>query len=219
MKKYKNIMLVTLLLTVIIVSCKKSSTPKDYSASIKDKTWWGVITYTGKEAEYYSVHFNANNTLLWSQFSGDYTGKWVINDKELTMTFDVSNAEIKADISDDDKLLNIIDNTGAFEMNTGQLIINPNIPLDNTEWKGKIITGTPYLVNMSFRPPLKVDIQISYTYTNNSYTRSASGAVIRADIKQVGSSGSSLFFGVIISAGEMKGSEKKSNNQWQATKQ
>ena len=178
-----------------------------------------MFTYTGKDAEYYSIQFNADNTLVWSQFSGDYTGKWVVNGKELTMTFDVSKAEIKAGIRDDDKLLNITDNTGNFEMNTGQLIANPNIPLDNTEWKGKIITGTPYLVNMSFRPPLKVDIQISYTYTNNSYKRSASGAVIRADIKPVGTGASTYFFGIMISATEMMGSEKNANNQWKATKQ
>jgi hypothetical protein len=64
MKKHINIVLVTVLLMSFITGCKKNNTasPKDYAASIKDKTWWGQLTYTGKTQEYYSVHFNADNT-------------------------------------------------------------------------------------------------------------------------------------------------------------
>ena len=218
MKKYVNTILAILFYAPLLLSCKKDST-KDYTASIAGKTWWGVFTYTGKDAEYYSIHFNADNTLLWSQFSGDYTGRWVVNGAALTMSFDVSKAEIKASISDDDKLLNITDKTGNSVINYCELIANPNIPVDNTVWKGKIVTGAPYLVEMSFRPAFKIDLQIGYTYTNNTYTRSASGAVIRADIKPVGSGAGTTFFGVIISGSEMKGCDKISNNQWEATKQ
>lgn len=220
MKKYTNIILVTVFLMDFISACKKNNiaSPGDNNSSVKEKTWWGVFTSTGKDAEYYSVHFNADNTLLWSQFSGDYTGQWAISGKGLIMVLDESKAEIKAVIGDDGKLLNITDNTGNFEINTGQLIANANMPLDNTEWKGKMVTGLPYIVELSFRPPLKADIQLGNSYTNNTYTRSASGAVIRAYIKPVGSGPATLFFGIIISGTEMTGSDKNSNNQWQVTR-
>jgi hypothetical protein len=222
MKKYLRIILVIIFYTALVISCKKDSA-KNYTAAVAEKTWWGVFTYTGKDAEYYSVHFNANNTLVWSQFSGDNTGKWVVNGNELTMTFDISKAEIKATISDDNKLLNITDKTGNSVINTCEPIANPNIPLDNTEWKGKMVTGLPYIIEMSFRPPLKLDLQSGsssgYSYTNNTYIRSPSGPVIRAEIKPVSNGPNTRFFGVIISATEMMGSDKNASNQWKATKQ
>ena len=132
MKKYVSTMLVILLLTVTIFSCKKSNGPKDYNASIKDKTWWGEFAYTGQDAEYYSVHFNVDNSLTWTQWSGDYPGQWTLNGKQLTITFTGNSVEINADISDDDKLMNISDNTANSEINSGQLIVNPKISLDNT---------------------------------------------------------------------------------------
>jgi hypothetical protein len=232
MKKYLSITLFTILLVSFVTGCKKtnSATPKDYTPSIKDKTWWGMFTYTGKDAEYYSVHFNADNTLLWSQFSGDFTGQWAINGQELTMTFDVSKAAIKAGISDDDKLLNITDNTGNFEINAGQLVADPNIPLDNTLWEGKpVLASGLYGYQMEFMPALKITIQEtyfippslyqSYFYPNNTYKRSASGAVIRASYNAGGAGAGSPFFGVIISGTEMRGSIKNPNNSWKATKQ
>ena len=232
MKKYISIILITVILMSFMTGCKKSNSvaPKDYTPSIKDKTWWGMFTYTGKDAEYYSVHFNADNTLLWSQFSGDFTGQWTINGKALTMTFDVSKAEIKAGISDDDKLLDIKDNTGNSEINAGQLIADPNITLDNTQWDGKpILASNLYDYLISFMPVFKVDIQEtyfyppslykSYLYPNNTYKRSASGAVIRASYNTGGAGAGSLFFAIIISGNEMRGSIKNPNNIWKATKQ
>ena len=51
MKKYSRIILVALLLMEIIVSCKKSNTlpatSKDYTASIEDRNWWGMLTNAG----------------------------------------------------------------------------------------------------------------------------------------------------------------------------
>src|SRR6266542_4422176 len=114
MKKYISTILLTL--TMVMDSCIKSDTPKDYAVSIKDKTWWGTITYTGKTTEYYSVHFDADSSLLWSQLSGDYAGKWRIANRQLTMTFTGINDVIKADITDDDKLENISDNASYYEV-------------------------------------------------------------------------------------------------------
>lgn len=221
MKNNTIIILAIILLANFVTGCKKSNdaTSKDYTLSVKDKTWWGAFTYTGKDAEYYSVHFNTGNTFIWSQFSGDYKGQWAISGKELTMIFDAGMSEIKANISDEDKLVNITEKSGSYAINTCQLIANPNIPLDNTEWKGQMVSGTPYLLDIGFRAPLKADIRLGVTYTNNIYTRSTSGAVIRTDIKPTGSGASTHFFGVIISGSEMVGSDKNSSNQWKASKQ
>jgi len=193
--------------------------PIDYSLSVKDKTWWGVFTYTDKDAEFYSVHFNTDNTFIWSQFSGDYKGQWTISGKDLSMIFDASTNEMRANIGDDDKLVNVTDNSGNSTINTCQFIANPNISLDDTEWKGQIVSGTPYLLEIGFRAPLKADIRLGYTYTNNTYTRSSSGAVIRADIMPAGAAAGTTFFGLIISESDMVGCSKNSNNQWKASKQ
>jgi hypothetical protein len=109
MKKYISIIMATLVLVGFITACKKSNSPapNDTAAYIKDKTWSGALTYTGKTTEYYGVHFNADNTLIWVQLSGEYTGHWAINGKTITMTFDAITAKIVADISVDNKLLNI----------------------------------------------------------------------------------------------------------------
>jgi hypothetical protein len=89
------------------VACKKGSDSKDYSQSIKGRAWWGTLTYSGKNPEYYTIHFNTDNSFLWSQMTDYYTGKYVLNGRQLTLTFDASGAEIKAQISADDKLLDI----------------------------------------------------------------------------------------------------------------
>jgi hypothetical protein len=91
MKKHSRILLAALLLSGILSGCKKDKTDKipgskDYSLSIADKTWWGELAYTGKAIEYYSVHFNADKTLLRSEFAGDYAGHWAISGNKLIMT-------------------------------------------------------------------------------------------------------------------------------------
>lgn len=212
-------MLAALMITVILFSCKKSSDttplPKDYTASIKNKTWWGVFTYTGKTAEYYSVHFNADNTLLWSQLSGDYAGTWVINNKSVTLKFSGSGAEIKADITDDDKFMAISDNTPSYEINNCQLITSPNISLENTIWKGSIINGTSGSMQLKFLPGFKVELKLNNTiYAPITYTRSPSGGAFRFD-----TGGGYFYFGVVTSAIELKGSGNDSQFPFQLTNQ
>jgi hypothetical protein len=211
MKKHSLIILF-LILTVFLYSCKKDNTPKDYSVFIKEKTWSGMFTYTGKKPEYYSIHFHANNNLTWSELLGDYPGQWLINGKQLVMTFPGISAEIKADISDDNKLLNFVDNTGNFEVQTGELVVNPNLPLENTVWTGTIRNAVPFQIRLL--PASKIELKVEYTTDGPyPYLRSVSGAVIRSII------GSFHFFGVVTSANEMKGSHYSYNNTWQVTKQ
>jgi hypothetical protein len=221
MKKHLNITTVILFSISILFSCKKSSTSapppavKDYAASVKDKTWLGKFAYTGKAAEYYSVHFNTDNTLTWSQSLGDYTGHWVINGKTLTITFDANTSQIKGDITDDDKLMNIVvANTNAYSVNSSQLSSNTNLPLDNTAWKGTIVIGAGQgIYQTNFLPGLQVEATIGANPAGKfAYTRSASGAIRF-------STGGAIVFGIVISATEMEGSYGSSTTNWRAIKQ
>ncbi len=213
MKRYPSLILVALVLIGILCSCKKNSTDKDYGASIKDKTWWGQLSYTGKPLEYYSVHFKADNSLLWSQLSGDYPGQWVVNGKQLTMTFPGISTTIKADISDD-RLMDISDDNAAFAIANGERVLNPTISLDNTIWKGTFLQGGSEPYQMKFMPGLKVQIKIGiYSYAPYNYTRSESGAVIKF------TSTGDIFFGVVTSGSEMKGHYAVPQFPWEVTKQ
>jgi hypothetical protein len=216
MKKYITTIFTAVIVTIFLFSCKKnSSSPKDYTASIKDKTWWGVLVYTGKTAQYYSVHFNADNTLLWSQLAGDYTGTWSINGKQVTITFSGSGIKINADISDDDQLMNIVVNTSTYKIINGQIIQNPNIPLNNTAWKGSVVSGIATNLQLSFMPGAKVELKLgNTTYPPFIYSRTPSGGAFRFD-----TGGSYYYFGVIISNNEIKGSANDSEFPFQVTKQ
>ncbi len=212
MKKYLNIIPIIAIITGILFSCKKSNddAPKDYSASIKDKTWWGELAYTGKTPEYYSVHFNTDNTLTWSQFQGDYTGHWALNNKQVTITFDGNTTQIKADISDDDNLVNITDNTGASEIKSGEITVNSTTTLDNTVWNGNTQVPTKAL-QLNFKTGLQATINLEKTPVKTyTYTKYSSNSVIRI---------STIFFGIIVSGSKMKGSIDNSVFTWQATKQ
>ncbi|HTE12994.1 MAG TPA: hypothetical protein VK645_18570 [Chitinophagaceae bacterium] len=212
MKKYFNIIVVTLLLAVTVSGCKKSESvqPKNYTLSIKDKTWWGELAYTGKTPEYYSVHFNADNTLAWSQFQGDYTGHWTLNNKQVTITFDGNSTQIKADISDDDNLVNITDNSTASEIKGGEMAANSTIALDNSVWTGNTQVPTKAL-QLNFKTGLQATINLENTPVKTyTYTKYSSNSVIRI---------STIFFGIVISGSKMKGSIDNSVFTWQATKQ
>ena len=196
----------------IISGCKKSNdvVPKDYSTSIKDKTWWGELAYTGKTPEYYSVHFNADNTLTWSQFAGDYTGHWVLDKKQLTITFDASSTKIQADISDDNNLVNISDNAASSEIKSGEMMATAIVTLDNSSWNGYTQAPTKVL-ELNFKPGLQTTINLeNSTIKTYTYTQSPSNSVIRVG---------TMFFGIVISGSKMKGSINNSVSTWQATKQ
>ena len=216
MKKYPGIIFVLLLSAGILSSCKKDSdsSSKKITESIKDKSWSGTIIYTGKPTEYYSVHFNADNTLEWAQISGKYTGHWVLNGTALTLTFDANTVEVKANISGDNRLTNITDNTSVYEITSGGLVAKPDISLENTVWKGtrtNTIAGTMLAYQMNFMTGNKVEIRIGNVLDGvYSYTREAAGAAFRT--------GKGIF-GTIISDGEMMGSDVNAAIPWEAIKQ
>ncbi len=208
MKKLISKILAVLLITVITTGCKKNAEPKDYSQSIKDKTWWGTLNYTGQSDQFYSVQFNADNSLLWNQMSGETPGHWVLDGKTLKITFSGNSVEIKAGISDDNKLINISDNTGNSEIKSGELIVNSGVPLDNSNWIGTGAGG----VQIAFEPAYKFKLFIGASpYGPYIYTRSASGAVIR--------SVSAGIFAIVISNTEMRGSFTSATNALNFVKQ
>jgi hypothetical protein len=219
MKKYISIILVTLLSMGIIDSCKKDSTSKDYTNAIKSKTWWGTLTNPGETAQYYSVYFNADNSLVWSQQSGNYTGKWTINGKQLTLDFVTPAVQVKADISDDNTLKNIVTNNSSV-VNSGKMIVNQTASLDNTVWKGLMSLGTgQQIFQLSFMIGSKVEVKVgATTFGTYPYTRSVSGVVIQFSL------GAYPYFGIISSDNEMKGHWRTSTAStdyflWQTTKQ
>jgi hypothetical protein len=221
MKKIKTFILVVVTVTGILSGCKKSSNPnkeepKDYSTSIKDKTWWGALTYTGQTAEYYCVHFNADHTLLWSQLAGDYDGQWDVSGEQLTIILTAPGVQITADISDDNKLSNFKDNTLDYEVNSADLLTNPDLALDNTTWKGTYFNGSSQQpLQFSFSPGSGITITFgSYPAETHVYTRSPSGAAIRFN-----HGGVYPFFGILTSSTLMKGSEQDSRFPWLAIKQ
>jgi hypothetical protein len=132
------------------------------------------------------------------------------------MTFISNGVEITADISDDNKLMNIQDNTGSYEINSGALIANPNLPLDNTIWKGSYFNGgAQQPVQLSFSPGSVLTATFgAYPVQVVTYTRSKSGAVIR-----YGTGGMYPFFAVITSGTEIKGCTTSSDYPLLAVKQ
>ena len=210
MKKYISIILLTFMVMSITFGCKKDNEPKDYGASIKDKKWWGTFSNAGENIQYYSVHFNADNSLVWSQLSGDYAGQWAVDGNKLTLNFTALAVKITAEISDDNKLLNIVTNS-PNKVYTGKLNENTDNLLDNTVWKQT--SNSPSLIQLSFYSGEKVELKIGpITYARNPYTRSSSGFIRFSNIEY-------MFFGVFTSANELSGSYNDAGHSWQAIRQ
>ena len=218
--KYSSMLVALLLFAATFSSCKKENTEpkaKDYAASIKDKSWWGVFTYTGETSQYYTVHFNSDNTLTWSQLSGDYAGQWVITDKTIAFTVSGINVSIKAEISNDDNLVNISDNLSTLEINNGKLFTTAKLDLEHTVWKGTGLAGggTSNIIQISFLVGFKAELKLNNTtYPPFSYQTSAYGRGFR-----IYTGGASQYFGVLITASEIKGSATASQFPFQLNKQ
>jgi hypothetical protein len=219
MANNKTIILVSLLSSIIIVSCKKDkdNPPKDFAAVIKNKTWCGQLTNPGQAAQYYSVFFNADGTLLWTQQAGNYTGTWVLDSTHLTMKFNTPIVQIKADIDDDNTLKYIVSNNTTTVLN-GQLTVNPTISLGNTVWKGWLsIAGSQHPFQLDFLSASQLEAKVgSVKYGPYPYTRSVSGAVIQFTLETY------PYFGIISSDKEMKGQWGGiiyNYSPWQTTKQ
>jgi len=207
MKRQYGIVVTIILLIILTGGCKKSSTPennttpKDYSALVINKTWWGAFAYRDQTEEYYSMHFNQDKTLDWDQLLGPFKGFWTLDGNRLTLTFEGNDTKITADIGDDKKLSHISDNTNFSEIESGQLIENPNLSLENSVWTGMQTGQTPTSIKLEFDNQHYVLPFFSGAELDPyPYSRSSSGAVIRSAYPP----GSSIFL-IIISESEMYG--------------
>ena len=186
-----------------MISCKKENA-KDDSGFIKDKTWWGDFAYFGRTREQYSVHFNGDNTLTWSERSGDYPGKWTMNGRHLAISVNGNSVKAEADISNDGKLESITNKTDNSEISSGPWIANPKIAVENTVWKGSYGPSSDYQLSFLDGSKMKSKYLMSGVEDLYTYERSASGAVIRYGLR---TNSNYLFMGIIISANEMKGND------------
>ncbi|MDN5284530.1 MAG: hypothetical protein JWR38_804 [Mucilaginibacter sp.] len=214
----KKFILLTIGLATVFAGCKKSKDvgpqpEKDYGAVIKDKTWTGEFTYAGQPKGYYSVQFNADNTSVWSEAGGNYTGgTWALNGKQLSI-IQTAFIQSKGDISDDNQLINISNTSASLTLNSGQLNTNANMVLDNTLWKGTIADATNVLtpISFAFASGLKLTVTSSAGVIIKVYERG--GASVRFKDPGVTS------FGVITPDGKQIRGVSSNHAQWQLTKQ
>jgi hypothetical protein len=200
----------------ITVGCKKDSVPKDFAGEIKNKTWWGLLTNAGETSQYYCVYFKADGNLIWSQREADYAGTWVVNNNQVTMDFPTLSVQIKADISGDNKLTNMVSNNSSV-LTDANLIGNPTIALNNTQWNGTLVLsgGTSDAFQLNFLSGSKLEGKVGSSAIGGIYTRSESGAVLRFTL------GLYPFFGIITTDRDLRGQWKTFDNHyvWQTTKQ
>jgi hypothetical protein len=216
--------LIVFLLITFLSDCKKESTPaKDYSTSVKDKTWWGEFTYAGKTKEYYSLYFKADGTFTWSQLLGDYAGTWKLVGNKLTASFTDSKLDMTATITDDNTFTSITYPANVATISSGYLVANPGIALENTVWNGSLYNGvaTGLLgIQLKFLPAIKVEVITTNTNGdtflnyNSFYSRPINGGWVRFKVDN-----NSSYFGIITSAIEIKGSRSFSDYPFQVTKQ
>ena len=209
MRNNIRVILFTIVSTIMLFGCNEDDPTKDYAASIRNKTWWGTLTNTGEAAQYYSVHFDTDGGLVWSQLSGDYGGKWVVEKNKVTLTFSAINVIVTGEISENDTLMNITTNT-LNKVNSGKLGPNPMTVWENTLWKGMLWAsnepGFSYKIKflqILFTPNLKYSISMPALGASDfSYEQSPSGGFFR--IKKL-ESFHPEFFGILVSDREIKG--------------
>ena len=167
----KNILIsmaIFLVSVAVFTSCKKDNAKKDYSSLFKGTVWTGSFNYTGSAVQPVSIEFSDGGQLLWHELSDDYTGTWKLDNNTLTVTFSATSGFI-ADISDDNKLMNIRSVAGSrWVMADGALNTIADESLDLTSWTA------PNLV-LNFKAGNKVDMLLGPSgvtkYLDVSYTR------------------------------------------------
>jgi hypothetical protein len=206
MKKQFSLIPTILIFAILFISCKKetasdSNKPKDYAASIVNKTWWGTFAYKNQTDEYYSMYFNADNTLEWDQFLGKFKGFWVLDSNRLTITFEGNDTKITAKIGEDSTLSHFSDNTDFSEIKSGQMVGNPKITLDNTTWEGKFKHLEDSIsVKLEFKEKSQfLGTFMSTQFIVSDYSSSSSGGALRLSL------GGRDVFLVIVSNTDMYG--------------
>jgi len=181
MKKNRFFLLMIILVTACTFGgCKKESTETpppstpqvetDYTPLFKNTIWSGEFNYSGKGQEPMSIEFADDGYLVWRELSGNYTGTWQVNKKQLYINFD-NIRSFTADISADSSLTNLQSADASGRELKNAALSKGSIPdLDNTTWVASN-------VSIAFKPGSVLDLYfgmptaIPPSYTDINYTR------------------------------------------------
>jgi hypothetical protein len=190
--------------------------PTDYNTVIREKTWWGNLTNPGEKSQFYSVHFNADQSLVWNQASGEYFGSWSLDGNHLVLNFPSISVVVKADIAKDSTLTNITcSNTSTI--NSGKMLGLTSKPLVGTTWIGTYLEGkTSRVFRLFFKDAVNVEIMLDGVPEIYQYVVTTSGVVFRTNVKP---GYAHLFFGLNNKDGQWVGTDLTPDNTWTVTKQ
>ena len=162
-----------LILTIIFVTalnfagCKKENTAKGHTALFNNTVWTGEFHYTGQPVQPVSIEFKQGGAFTWYDIQGDFPGSWKIENGQITISFP-SGSIVKADISNDNKLINFQHSTGnGWAIDNAELNTTPDETIENTSWKTTNIL-------LDFKASNKVNYTVgTLTYSDISYLRKA----------------------------------------------
>jgi hypothetical protein len=188
--------------------------PTDYSTFIKEKTWWGNLTNPGEKSQFYSVHFNADLSLVWNQASGEYFGSWALDGNHLVVIFTTIAVTVRADIAKDSTLTNITcSNTSTI--NSGKMLGLTSKPLIGTTWSGTYSDGkTLRPFALYFDDAVDVNVILNNIPNTYHYVVTTSGVVFRT----TNIPGSHALFGLNNKDGQWVGTDLTPDNTWTVIK-
>jgi hypothetical protein len=189
----------------------------DYNPFISEKTWWGNLTNPGEQLQLYSVHFNADLSLVWSQASGDYFGNWKLDGNHLVLNFPSIAVTVKADIAKDSTLTNITcSNTSTI--NSGKILSVSGQPVAGTTWKGNYLDANrlPHAITIVFIDAVNVNIILDGASVVYQYNVTESGVVFRTNVNP---GSSHVYFGLNRQDGQWVGTDMNPENVWNVSKQ
>jgi hypothetical protein len=189
----------------------------DYSTVISEKTWWGQLTNPGTQPQFYSVHFNADLSLVWSQASGDYIGNWKLDSNHLVLNFPSISVTVNADVAKDSTLTHITCSNSST-INSGKMLGLTSKPLIGTTWNGPYYDSNKLLhaLTFIFSDAVNVDVLMDGVSEVYQYIVTTSGVVFRTNPR---SSYFHVFFGLNNKDGVWVGTDVNPENTWTVFKQ
>ncbi|HTE23734.1 hypothetical protein [Flavitalea sp.] len=161
MKHLKSISLLLIAATTFL-ACKKNGTSNEVlenpTEDLKGTVWAGEFQYTSgvfQNMQPFSIVLEKNNTVTWYENGLSLSGVWSVQGGKITIQY--TNGQIvSADVSKN--TWNNFTNTGANPRQIAN-IISSVIPVpgvfENTQWKGKFISGTAD-ISITFLPGSKL---------------------------------------------------------------
>ena len=173
MKHLKSISLLLIAATTIL-ACTKTGTSDDISENqtgdLKGTVWAGEFQYTSganQNLQPFSLILENNNTLTWYENGSSLPGVWSVQGGKVTITY--TNGQIVSADASEDTWSNFT-NTGANPRQIAN-IKRSSIPtpgaLENTQWKGKFMSGpnisVTFLPGSKLRYDAGLPIEVPYT--------------------------------------------------------